>query len=109
MNIEKKEKYTLISPTEDSLESFLSVLTISDFDKENILLNFLESFPVSAKQIDTFSEIALLKKELGTSFIIIAKDIEIDDLADESLSVVPTLLEAEDTLEMDAIERDLGF
>lgn len=109
MTIEKKDTYTLITPTEASLDAFLDVLNISDFEKENVLINFLNTFQVSIKQIDVFSEIAMAKKENGTSFIIITKEIEIDDLEDESLAVVPTLTEAEDTLEMDAIERDLGF
>lgn len=59
--------------------------------------------------MDTLAPLAAAKKEAGTSFILVATSIEIDDLEDESLSVVPTLGEAEDTLEMDAIERDLGL
>jgi hypothetical protein len=109
MNIEKKDAYTLITPTEDSLEVFLKTIRITDYEKENLILNFLNIFEVSSDQMDSFSEISSHKKEHGTSFIIIAENIEIDDLEDETLSVVPTLGEAEDTLEMDAIERDLGF
>ena len=109
MNIEKKDNYTLVTPTETSLESFLKAIAFSDYKKENLILNFLNSFEISSAQIDSLSEISQNKKENGTSFIIIAANIEIDDLKDETLSVVPTLGEAEDTLEMDAIERDLGF
>lgn len=107
MNIEKKDKYTLITPTENSLAEFLNSFDIANFENENVLIDFLQSFKLTVSQIDEFSEISILKKENGTSFILIASGIEIDDLEDESLSVVPTLQEAEDTLEMDAIERDL--
>jgi hypothetical protein len=109
MNLKKNKNYILITPTEASFEAFLEVLNISDFEKENVLINFLNVFPIAVEQIDEFSEISMSKKENGTSLIIIVKGIEIDDLKDESLSVVPTLTEAEDTLEMDAIERDLSF
>ena len=46
-------------------------------------------------------------KENEKSFVLIANTVEIDDFEDETLSVVPTLIEAEDVLEMDEIERDL--
>ena len=42
------------------------------------------------------------------SFVVICNGIDIDDVPDE-INVVPTLQEAEDVLEMEAIERDLGF
>lgn len=109
MNIQKKDNYTLITPTQSSFESFTKEFIVSDFEKENLILNFLDTFKVTSAQVDSFSEISQNKKENGTSFIIIIADFDIDDLEDETLSVVPTLGEAEDTLEMDAIERDLGF
>jgi len=40
--------------------------------------------------------------------VIISKGINIDKIPEE-LNVVPTFTEATDILEMDAIERDLGF
>ena len=42
------------------------------------------------------------------SFVVIKSGINIDDFP-ESVNIVPTLQEAEDILEMEAIERDLGF
>ena len=47
-------------------------------------------------------------RDKNLSFIIIANGIDFDELPDE-LVVAPTLTEAEDILEMEAIERDLGF
>ena len=42
------------------------------------------------------------------SFVLVVKGIDADDFPDE-LNIVPTLIEANDILEMDNIERDLGF
>ena len=109
MNIVKKEHYTLITPTENSFEYFMVALDLKEFIHEHIILNLDSSFKINTTQLDSLSEISIAKKEHKTSFIIIAKGIEIDDLKDETLSVVPTLTEAEDTLEMDDIERDLDF
>ena len=53
-------------------------------------------------------ELSTSHRENGTSFVIVCKDIDIDEIPDE-INVVPTFTEALDILEMDAIERDLGF
>ena len=53
-------------------------------------------------------DISTSRKENGTSFVLICKGIDIDEIPDE-INVVPTFEEAVDILEMDAIERDLGF
>jgi hypothetical protein len=42
------------------------------------------------------------------SFIILNSNIDIDTISEE-LRVVPTLQEAEDMIQMEDIERDLGF
>ena len=48
------------------------------------------------------------KKENGTSFVVLNSSVNADDFA-ENLNIVPTLQEAEDILEMETIERELGF
>ena len=55
-----------------------------------------------------FLELSSQHRENGTSFVLICKGIDIDEIPEE-ISVVPTITEAVDILEMDAIERDLGF
>ena len=54
----------------------------------------------------TLDKLALFINEAYN--VAISKGIEIDEIPDE-LSIVPTLTEALDILEMEAIERDLGF
>ena len=59
------------------------------------------------KKLTTMNEInynSIIKSVLENCI----KGIDIDDIPEE-LSVVPTFIEALDMLEMDAIERDLGF
>jgi hypothetical protein len=53
-------------------------------------------------------DISTAHRENNTSFVIICQGIDIDDIPDE-INVTPTFTEALDILEMDAIERDLGF
>ena len=49
-----------------------------------------------------------LLKTKKKSFVLINDAVGIDELPDE-LIVVPTLQEAEDMIQMDEIQRDLGF
>ncbi len=111
MQITELENYSLITPTENDLTSFLSEYkTKTDTLKgKHIIIDFLKSFPITAEDLSIFSDISTTKKEEGNSFVLITNAVEIDDIEDETLSVVPTLVEANDILEMDAIERDLGF
>ena len=109
MKIDKKEKYTIITPTETSFKDFFKEVSTNlvSLEKEHLFLNLLEAFEVSVSELEEFSSISENKKENGHSFVLITKSVEIDDFEDESLSVVPTIGEAEDVLEMDDIERDL--
>jgi hypothetical protein len=111
MKIEKKENYTVISPSETTFGDFFSTINdeISTYKNEHLFIDLLNTFSINAEDLTVFTEISNKKKAEKTSFILISDSIEIDTFEDEILSIVPTIQEAEDVLEMDAIERDLGF
>ena len=108
MQITDKETYIVITPTEDSTTDFQKVLTqeIGSHKDKHIVINFSENFNIAASEISLFLDIAIEKRENGTSFVLIITGVNIDDVSDE-INVVPTMIEALDILEMDAIERDL--
>jgi hypothetical protein len=110
MVIKKKENYTLISSDENSfLDFYTSFLKkVKGFDKENLILEIFDETIISKEDYLLFLSISKQKKEKGTSFVIIHSNIDIDDFS-ENINIVPTLIEAEDILEMEAIERELGL
>jgi len=110
MKIENKEKYTLISSDEKSFEEFYAVFKNqkSAFEKEHLIVHLSDTFNTKNNEISLFLEYAHAKKENGTSFVIVDKNVDIDDFP-ETFNIAPTLQEAEDILEMEAIERELGF
>jgi hypothetical protein len=81
---------------------------IEAFKKVHVVLQISEEINIKNKEFSLFLNIAEQKKEEGTSFVIINSVVNIDMFA-ESINIVPTLQEAEDILEMEAIERSLGF
>ena len=110
MQIEKKEHFTLISPDENSFKAFYDSFLIEEkkHQKENIIIRVSNNFNITTEEFLLFLKIATQKKENGTSFVIVNSAIDIDDFP-ESFNVTPTLQEAEDVIEMEAIERELGF
>ncbi|WP_456379101.1 hypothetical protein [Lutibacter sp.] len=79
-----------------------------EFKGEHLILDFSEKINIKTKELIVFLKVSVQHQKNGTSFVLVCKEINIDDLPDE-LNVVPTLTEGIDILEMDAIERDLGF
>ncbi|NOR28224.1 MAG: hypothetical protein GQ540_06820 [Lutibacter sp.] len=110
MFISKTENYTLLKLDNNSVQNFYTELKnrYSEFEKEHLIINFSEKINIQIEEIVLFLEISNQHLKNGTSFVLICKGINIDNLPEE-LNVAPTLTEAIDTLEMDAIERDLGF
>lgn len=110
MKISKKDNYLLIENDTKDLTQFISELTRKekDFSEENIVINLSSYKDLSEESLMGFLEFSSLHQEKNKSFVIINDAVGIDDLPDE-LVVVPTRQEAEDIIQMDEIQRDLGF
>lgn len=110
MKIEIRENYKHISSDENSFSDFYtSFLDIqNNFKKDNLILEFSENINVNKENFLLFLSIAEQKKENGTSFVVISKNLNVDDFPD-NFNIVPTLIEAVDIIEMEAMERELGF
>ena len=106
MKLEKKDDYALVSVNEASFSEFKlewrSLLT------NHLALEVSENINIDDAIISLFLNIAADFKQNGMSFVVIKSGVDIDDFP-ENINIVPTLHEAEDVLEMEAIERDLGF
>ncbi|MBI9040698.1 ribonuclease Z [Lutibacter sp.] len=110
MDIKKTDAYTLIKSTEDSVKEFVDCFKQNylQLSEKHIIIDFSEKINTEIKDLLLFLKISSKHRTNGYSFVIICNGIEIDDIPDE-INVVPTFTEALDILEMDAIERDLGF
>lgn len=110
MEITKTEKYTHIKNNQNTVNQFVTELKYryDEFSNEHLIVDISEKINTNIEEILLFLDISMKQKEAGTSFVIVSKGINIDEVPDE-IDVVPTFTEALDILEMDAIERDLGF
>lgn len=110
MEISKKENYTLITATENSFTEFFNAFTVDQLHNviTHKIIQLSENLNTTIENLSLFLDIANNHRVNGTSFVVIVNGIDIDD-APEEINIVPTITEAEDLLEMEAIERDLGF
>ena len=110
MKTEKHSNYLLVRSDESSFETFFKNFkeTYKTLEDNHLILVFSKEINMSIKDLLLLLDISSAHKMKKLSFICVASQVEIDELPEE-FSVVPTLVEAEDILEMDEIERDLGF
>ena len=110
MIVTKKTKYTHIKLHQTSVSRFYTEFKnrYSEFKKQHLIIDFSEKINIEIEEIILFLNLSEIHKQNGTSFVLVCLTNNIDDLPDE-INVVPTFTEALDILEMDAIERDLGF
>ena len=117
MEIEKKDSLIILRPKLNF--GGKQMITISDFHNElvenlsnfktySLIIDLSNNIDVDLKEILLFSQIGKELKNNNKSFVIVCDNVEIDHLPDD-LVLVPTLKEAEDIVDLENMERDLGF
>ncbi len=110
MIIEKTRLATIFKNDEKSIENFMKDFSenYSKFAKDNIIIDFSDYNGEKTEKILLFLQYSKKHKNNGMSFVIVANGIDIEAIPDD-MNIVPTLVEANDIIEMENIERDLGF
>lgn len=110
MKVDHKGHTTIIKDTEGDSKIFLEKVTnqFGTYKETNIILDITHDKTVDLKSIKSFVDLAKKFRKEKKSFVIVAEGIDFNDVP-ASLHVVPTVLEAHDLIEMEEIERDLGF
>ena len=110
MKVIIKEKYTLLKDQESNIDNF--ILKIENqynmFETSNLILDISHDETVKNITLNQFKDLAKKHKKNKKSLVIIAENIDFN-LVPIQLNVVPTLIEAVDIIELEEIERDLGF
>src|SRR5690606_31120666 len=110
MKVEEKGHTTIIKDTQGDANAFLARLTQEHkgFENKNLVIDITSDPNTTVKTLNAFKPLSKTHRKAKKSFVIVADGIDFTEVPD-SLVVVPTLLEAHDLIEMDEIERDLGF
>lgn len=111
MIVKALDTYTILEDERDNVLDFAQYLeyVVPDKYKDlNLVINLLKYDDLSLEELLSFIELSNSQRGHKKSFVIVNTALDADDVPDEML-VVPTLQEAGDIIEMEEIERDLGF
>ena len=110
MIFNRKDNITILTQEKASILELVQEISKSyeKFSSDNIIVNLVPQKEVKSSDVLKFLQISNQHRESKHSFIIVTNLIKVDDIPDE-IVVVPTLREAFDIIEMEEIERDLGF
>ncbi len=111
MKVNKHESFIVLEDEYNDVSQFASYLTKKipqKFNKQNVVINLLKYNTISQDELLLFLNLSNAHRSQKKSLVIVNDAIAIDDIPDEII-VVPTLLEAGDIIEMEEIERELGF
>ncbi len=110
MKVDQKGHTVCIKDTQGDLVSFLMKITheYKTFQKHNIIIDIRLHKNLSLKEINSFMPLSKIHKKSKKSFVIVTSDFDFNGVS-HKLAVVRSLQEAHDIIEMEEIERDLGF
>jgi len=78
------------------------------FKNDNVIVSLSSLNKIPSEHIVEFLDISKKHRKAKHSFVIVTDKVNLDEMPDD-IVIVPTLQEAHDIIEMDEIERDLGF
>ena len=110
MIFDKKDNITIITQEKASTIELVKKLDVlyERFKNDNVIVCLTSLKPILLAEIVEFLKISNSHRKANNSFVIVTDKVNLDDVPDE-LIVVPTTQEAYDIIEMEEMERDLGF
>jgi hypothetical protein len=110
MIIDKDGNITIITQEKTSVIELVKKLDVvyNRFKNDNLIVSLTSLKPIPFEQIIEFLRLSNSHRKSKHSFVIVSDKVNLDEMPDE-IVVVPTMQEAYDIIEMEEIERDLGF
>jgi len=101
---------TIITQEKASIIELVKKLEVlyERFKNDNVIISLTSLNKIPLEQIVEFLQISNKHRKAKHSFVIVTDKVDLDEMPDEII-VVPTLQEAYDIIEMEEMERDLGF
>ncbi|MEM6517101.1 MAG: ribonuclease Z [Bacteroidota bacterium] len=110
MIVDKNENTVTITQQKLNIVDLIKKInaSYSKFEHNNIIVNLNSFKKVSLTSIVEFLQLSNNHRSKKRSFVIVSETSDLDEMPDE-IVVVPTIQEAHDIIEMEEMERDLGF
>ncbi|MFT5849141.1 ribonuclease Z [Psychroserpens sp.] len=110
MIIDKDGNTTIITQEKASIIELVKKIDIlyDRFKNNNIIVKITKLDDVKLSDIVEFIQLSNKHRKAKHSFVIVSNSADLDKMPDEII-VVPSTKEAFDVIEMEIMERDLGF
>lgn len=111
MKITEQKNYIIIEDTGTDINSFSHYIENEGYPGikgKNVIVNLSAYGELLLADLLGFLKVSDHHRKNKNSFVIVNDTIMIDEVPEE-LAVVPTLQEAEDFIQMEELERELGF
>lgn len=111
MKVTQTDTYTILTDERHDVLDFASYLEriVPDtYEDRHLVIDLLQYTELALEQLIAFLKLSNDQRADKKSFVFVNAGIDYDLIPDEMV-VVPTLQEAEDIIQMEEIERDLGF
>lgn len=110
MKVDQHGNTTIIKNTQGKTNDFFQKFSKehNSYKNQNLIVDLSHDSELTMEDVKLFKDLSKLHLKGKKSFILVADSINFNDVP-SSLTLVPTILEAHDIIEMEEIERDLGF
>ncbi|MFT4673254.1 MAG: hypothetical protein ACJAYD_001041 [Patiriisocius sp.] len=111
MIIKKSDTYTVLCDEHDAIQDFSKFLAHkvpTSFKTQNLIIDLLKYEHLTLEQLLLFINVSNTHRASKHSFVILNKAID-PELIPYEIMVVPSIQEGADVIELEEIERDLGF
>lgn len=111
MKVTEKDTCTILEDERDDVldfASYLETIVPEKYEDRNLVIDLLKYTELTLEQLVAFIKLSNYQRADKKSFVFVNTGIDYDVIPDEMI-VVPTIQEAEDIIQMEEIERDLGF
>jgi hypothetical protein len=110
MIIDRDQNITIITQEKASVTSLVSKIEegYAEYENYHLIVKLSSLDEITLEDIIEFLRLSNNHRGSKKSFVIVSEKVDLDNVPDE-IVVVPTMQEAYDIIEMEDIERDLGF
>ncbi|RZN81036.1 MAG: ribonuclease Z [Winogradskyella sp.] len=110
MIFDKDGNITIITQEKASVKTLVNNIeqVYDKYKNDHIIVNLSSLDNISLEDIIEFLRVSNKHRGDKKSFVVISEKVDLDMMPDE-ICVAPTMQEAYDIIEMEDIERDLGF
>ena len=110
MKVEQKGHTTTIRNTQGSSAEFYQKLSheYASYKSQNLIIDLSPDKTLTMNDVKLFLDLSNTHSKGKKSLVIVTNTINLNNVP-AKLIVVPSILEAHDIIEMEEIERDLGF